>query len=133
MSILTAINRRLHGLRDHEHLTVECADLKVWRDEIKRLMLYAPKVLPFPDSLFRARKKQIVEAVHKAGSHGVTSNRLFDIVYGADRDGGPGTGVKILAVHIWAINKRLKPHGVRLRHTQVGRGGTEGVYVMEPL
>ena len=133
MTPLTDLNRRLHGLRDHEFLSVKCADLKVWRDEIMRLTLYAPKALPFPDSLFRARKKQIVEAIHKAGSHGVTSQRLFEIVYGGDRCGGPETGVKILAVHIWAINKRLKPHGVRLRHTQVGRGGTEGVYVMEPL
>ena len=132
MDILTDLNRRLHGLRDHEHLTVSCADLKAWRDEIKRLMLYAPKTLPFPEALFRDRKKAIVAAIHKAGSHGVTSEQLFDDVYRNDINGGPLTGVKILAVHVCAINKRLKPHGIRIRHTQVGRGGYAGVYVMEP-
>jgi len=29
MDILTDLNRRLHGLRDHEFLSVKCADLKV--------------------------------------------------------------------------------------------------------
>jgi hypothetical protein len=37
MDILTDLNRRLHGLREHEFLSVKCADLRAWRDEIEML------------------------------------------------------------------------------------------------
>ena len=131
--ILIDLNRRLRTLRKDEFLSIGCADLKAWRDEIERLRVYAPKEYQFPANLFRGRKKQIVEAIHKAGSRGVTSERLFEIVYGGDRDGGPVTGVKILAVHVWAINKQLKPHGVVIHHTGIGRGGADGVYILKPI
>lgn len=133
MDILIDLNRRLRGLRDAEFLSVKCADLKGWRDEIKRLKAFEPIVLPFPDSLFRDKKQRIVEVIHKAGAHGATSDQVFDYVYGDDPNGGPETGVKIIAVHIWRINKALAPHGIRIRHTGIGRGGSAGVYLMEPL
>ena len=132
MDVLTDLNRRLHGLRAHEHLTVSCTDLKAWRDEIKRLRQYEPHEPPFPMSMFRDVKYRIVECIHRAGAGGRTSQDVFDYVYGDKANGGPDSGVKIIAVHICRINKMLKPHKLRIHHTQVGRGGYAGVYRMEP-
>lgn len=134
MDILTDLNRRLHALRDHEVLTVSRADLTAWRDKIAALEQFAPKQLPFPMSLFTCRKRQIVMAIHKAGARGLTSEELFEAVYKDDEDGGPETGVKIIATHIFGINRKLKPHGVHVRHTQPGgRGARAGTYVLEPI
>ena len=133
MDILTDINRRLHGLRDREHITVECADLKAWRDEVKRLKTYEPSEPSFPMSMFRDVKYRIVECIHRSGSRGKTSQDVFDYVYASDPNGGPDSGVKIVAVHICRINKMLAPYNLRIHHTQVGRGGYAGVYRMEKV
>lgn len=88
---------------------------------------------PLPHDLpFRGVKAQIVHYVHKAGTHGIRSDVLFDHVYSDDPDGGPLTGMKILAVHICGMNKKLKPFGFRIRSLTVGRGGY-GHYVMTKI
>jgi hypothetical protein len=131
MDILTDLNRRLHGLREHEHLTVSCVHLKTWRDEIKRLREFEPHEPSFPMSMFRDVKYRIVECIHRAGGRGKTSQDVFDYVYANDPNGGPDSGVKIIAVHVCRINKMLAPHKICIRHTQIGRGGYAGVYRME--
>ena len=133
MDALTDLNRRLHGLRTHEHLTVSCTDLTAWRDEIKRLRAFEPHEPPFPLSMFRDVKYRIVECIHRAGAGGRKSQDVFDYVYGGNPNGGPETGVKIIAVHICRINKMLAPYKLRIHHTQVGRGGYDGVYRMEQV
>ena len=67
--------------------------------------------------------------VHRSGVHGIRSDILFDLIYGADPNGGPDTGQKILAVHICRMNKDMKIFGLRLRSLTVGRGGY-GSYVL---
>ena len=132
MDILTDLNRRLHGLRDHEHLTVECADLKAWRDEIKRLQDFSPKELPFPEKLFAGRRATLLQAVHKAGARGVTVARLFDLLYGDDPNGGPQDGANIISVYVSQINERLAKFALRVRCNRNGRAGG-GSYVLEAI
>ena len=63
-------------------------------------------------------QRRIYEAVKKAGNNGIHSERLFDLLYSHDPDGGPD--FKSLAVNIWQLNRKLKPHGVKVF---AGRGG----------
>jgi hypothetical protein len=90
-----------------------------------------PESLPIANQ-FRGVQQQIVKAVHKAGKYGIRSDILFDQIYKSDPDGGPLTGVKIIAVFAWHINKILKPQGWWLHSVTVGRGGL-GYYVLEKL
>lgn len=87
---------------------------------------------PLPHNLkFRGIKDRILRVVHRSGVHGVRSDVLFDRVYGDDPNGGPLTGMKILAVHICKMNKDMKPFGLCIRSLTVGRGGY-GTYVLRP-
>lgn len=79
---------------------------------------------------FRGIKQQILIEVHKAGKHGIRSDVLFDRIYKTDPDGGPLTGVKILAVHVSQMNRTLKPQGWYLHSLNRGRCGF-GHYVVE--
>jgi hypothetical protein len=63
-------------------------------------------------------QKQIFEAVQKAGKNGIHSERLFDFLYGHDPNGGPD--FKTLAAIVACLNRKLKPHGVKIF---AGRGG----------
>ena len=47
--------------------------------------------------------------------HGVSSDALFEACYADDPDGGPESGKKSMWVIIHALNKRLAPHGERVR------------------
>ena len=88
---------------------------------------------PLPHDLqFRGVKNLILRRVHKAGGAGIRSDLLFDHVYGDDPNGGPETGMKILAVHIWHMNKTLKSFGLKIKSLTVGRGGY-GNYVLVKL
>ena len=74
----------------------------------------------------------MIKAVHKAGKHGIRSDALFEQIYKSDPDGGPLTGVKILAVHAWGINRVLRKQGWCLHSLTVGRGGL-GYYVLDKI
>lgn len=51
----------------------------------------------------------------------VTSQELFDHLYGDDPNGGPLCGRVALRANIWHINQALKAHGVAIRGRR-GRG-----------
>ena len=63
---------------------------------------------------------QILEMVAKAGPHGMSSERLFNMLYAHRRDGGPETGMKCLHVRISHLNKKIRPHGFEVRATHPG-------------
>ena len=88
-----------------------------------------PESLPIT-AQFRGVKREIMKMVHKAGKNGIRSDVLFDRIYGQDPNGGPLTGLKIIAVHVCAMNRVLKPLGWHLHALTVGRGGF-GFYVIE--
>lgn len=70
-------------------------------------------VLTLPDV-----KRRIYQAVANAGEFGIDKWGIMDKVYGDDPDGGAVCD-KIIKAHIWAINKRIAEHGVRI----VGKRG----------
>lgn len=77
--------------------------------------------------------KTIVEVVRKAGQHGISTDRLFNRIYGHDRDGGPLTGVKVLHVRISRINKTLRPQGWEIVGEHTGNSKIYGSYRLQPV
>jgi hypothetical protein len=65
-------------------------------------------------------KKLIYNFVHRAGQHGIDSNRLYELVYSGAVDGGPFRNT--LAVQINQLNKKLKPFGQFVQGGRSGRG-----------
>jgi len=60
----------------------------------------------------RRHQKEIFEAVQKAGKNGIHSERLFDLLYGHDPDGGPD--FTTLAAIVAHLNRKLKPYGMKV-------------------
>lgn len=76
-----------------------------------------------PEGLgLRGKRKILFDLVRKAGKHGIRADRLFSALYDDDPNGGPNTGLKIIAVHICHANKVLKRFGLRIRGGQTGHG-----------
>ena len=71
----------------------------------------------------------MLDVVRRAGKHGIRSDLLFERVYGEDPNGGPETGVKVLAVHARQMNMVMKPKGWRIYSLTRGRCGY-GQYVV---
>lgn len=91
-----------------------------------------PDKLPAGIRFYGKIKSQILYHLHKAGRHGVVGERLFQILWGADPNGGPEMGRNTLAVHVAQMNPVLKKQGWRIYHTHVGRG-IGGAYVLEKI
>jgi hypothetical protein len=87
---------------------------------------------PSPEVYLPTVQRRIVELVRQTGRRGIASDRLFDLVYSGDPDGGPLTGRSCLSVHIHQINRRLRPIGYTLRGTPSGNG-TPGTYRYEKI
>lgn len=111
--VLTDLNRRLHGLRDHEFLSVPCGVLKAWRDEIVRLRQYAPREL-LPQVRMTVMQEKIWLAVSGRGERGITRYHLVNEVYNG-ADGGPMNPGNTISAHVWKLNQKIKPHGYKLQ------------------
>ena len=64
--------------------------------------------------------QRILDALHRAGKHGIESERLFAILYSHDPHGGPVTGLKCMHVRIWYLNQQLKKVGLRVKGQHTG-------------
>lgn len=82
--------------------------------------------------LFKGKQQQIVELVHKAGATGIRSDRLFALLHQGDPNGGPLTGIKVLAVQVCQINRYLKAVGRQIRGGRSGHGAFTN-YVMHTI
>jgi hypothetical protein len=67
------------------------------------------------------QQKMVLERVVKAGKNGIDGEQLFQYVFGAHPDGGPLTGIKVLPVLVWQVNKKLRVLGKRIKGGQGGR------------
>ncbi len=76
--------------------------------------------------------RKIVETLHKAGPHGMPSDRLFNAIYDHRADGGPESGIKVLHVRISQLNKRLRTAGYNIRGEHTG-SEIPGFYRLEKL
>lgn len=63
----------------------------------------------------------IVDSVVKAGQHGLHSDRLFNILYGDDPNGGPSTGINTLHVRVWHLNRKLRTVGYTIKGEYPGK------------
>jgi hypothetical protein len=92
-----------------------------------------PPVLP--DLATGAKQRDIIDAVWRAGQHGIRTERLFVAVYGTDPNGGPTTGHRALHALISYTNRKLKPQGFYIHGDgqRSGRGGPTGFYKMLEL
>lgn len=78
---------------------------------------------PYPKGV-RLPKVQlaIFEAIRKAGKYGITRERVREVVYADDPDGGPEFD-NVISVHVNRINKALSPAGLKIQ-SAVGRGNS---------
>lgn len=113
MDILVDLNRRLHGLRNAEHLTVSCADLTAWRDEILRLNQFKPLGI-VPGVVLTPMQERILQAIDVRGARGISCAHLIGEVYN-DADGGCDVPRITIRVHIYKINLKLRPKGYEIR------------------
>jgi hypothetical protein len=116
MDILTDLNRRLHGLRADEYLTVECADLVVWRDEIKRLREIEVKTA-VPSAIshihMSVTEEKILIAVSARGDRGITCDHLIREVYNGE-NGGPDSARNLIRVYVYKVNVKIRPLGYEI-------------------
>ena len=59
-------------------------------------------------------KRKILRAVKTAGPRGILSDDLFEMLYGDDIEGGPGSGKKAMYVLINQLNRNLASKGWRV-------------------
>lgn len=64
----------------------------------------------------------ILDAVYRAGPHGITVARLADLIYSGDPNGGPLTALNSIRVTIYNMNKRLSEVGLLVRAPRGGNG-----------
>jgi hypothetical protein len=56
-----------------------------------------------------------------SAKYGITPERLFAVLFGADPNGGPETGTKAVMVQRTNLNRRLQPLGITVRSRAAGR------------
>lgn len=71
---------------------------------------------------------RIYDIVRRAGTTGIESADLFDMLYANRPDGGPETGMRSLYVRIWKLNLRLRPVGKEIHADPTSWG--PGSYVL---
>jgi len=76
--------------------------------------------------------KVIFQAVTKAGEFGIPADRLFQVMYGDRRDGGPDSGRRSMWVIICNLNRKLKPFGLAVRANPGGGPGARS-YTLRKL
>lgn len=72
--------------------------------------------------VLRGIRFALYDRVRRSGEHGIRADDLFDYLYSSDPNGGPDTGLQIVAVHVWHVNQRLKKFGQRVRGGRTGHG-----------
>lgn len=61
---------------------------------------------------------------------GILASCLAQLLWEDDPNGGPDSGIKCLHVHVYHLNKKLKPHGIVVR-SPFGAG--EDGYRIRPI
>lgn len=79
------------------------------------------QIIPPKPTLFanQPTRQRVYEIIARR-TDGISCKELMDIVYDWDPNGGPENS-KVIAVHIWLINKTLRALGLRIGSTR-GRG-----------
>ena len=78
-------------------------------------------------------ERALLERIVKAGKHGIRGDLLFNYIYCSDPDGGPLTGLKVLSVVVWKLNKKLKPLGKKIKSDSAGGRHVHANYTVVDL
>lgn len=77
------------------------------------LTMLAPDIIKrYLSSPTRVR---IYDIVRKSMPEGIYSEDLCTMVYASDRNGGPDTGIDVIRVHVFRLNKDLKQFGYKIK------------------
>ena len=63
--------------------------------------------------------EQLYTTIKNTGIKGIRSDKLFAKIYSVDPKGGPDSGVKILSVQVWHINKIIRGHKQIVRSRRI--------------
>jgi hypothetical protein len=66
-------------------------------------------------------RTRLFEIVQRAGDNGITTADIADMLYADHPDGGPQTAHKCIHVHVYNINKKLRPAGYEIKARNWGR------------
>lgn len=91
-----------------------------------------PPALPAWGVEIVGNKGLILKHAHKAGKHGIDSQRLFDIVYGGVKD-PPGSGLNIISQQVIQLNRLIVPRGFKILSSSRGGAGNHAVYTLVKL
>lgn len=64
------------------------------------------------------QKRRIYEIVKARMPYGIMAKALFAALHDADPNGGPETGPRTIHVLVCQLNKKLRPHGLRVASEQ---------------
>jgi hypothetical protein len=78
-----------------------------------------------------AQERRIIDLLIKAHPRKISKDRLTDLLYCYDPDGGPVTADKSVAVLIHRIRRKIKPYGWTIPY-QTGGRGVLGRYTLAP-
>lgn len=78
----------------------------------------------------RGKQRILYDAVLKSGDAGISRDRLMDLMYGDDPNGGPDSYNTFSAI-IRHINNKLEKAGRKIKSTGMGQG--EHFYVLGDL
>lgn len=73
-----------------------------------------------PRPLLTTTQRVIYDAV-RASDCGLTSSEIVRVTYNGVKDGGPLTAAQTVCVHIYTMNKRLRPFGEKVKSARSGR------------
>lgn len=66
--------------------------------------------------LFRGKQRRIYETVAAAGTYGIARERLVEMIYADEINGGPDDPCSSVTVTIsQVLNPRLAPHGLKIK------------------
>jgi len=95
-------------------------------------MAAPPPMAGVLDGLRRPQHRVIAEALIKAYPRPLSRDRLIELLYGDDPDGGPEGAGNIVTVRIAHLRKELAPMGWTVNCNGRGRGYV-GSYRLEPV
>jgi hypothetical protein len=90
------------------------------------------QALPLPFDIgieLSPRRRELLEIVYRAGRYGIATERVIELLYGNDPNGGPENARKTVHIRVCQLNKLLAPRGWRI----YGRGAHNGFYILEKL
>lgn len=83
-----------------------------------------------PELTLSPQQRKVFDVIRRAGDNGIDSAAVIEHMYIGCVV--PPTAHKVMHVAVWWINKRLHPHGLRIKGKSLGRAQM-GHYVLKEI